>query len=178
MLLWLRWKASLLFLSFLFPFFSELTKQENPPHYTVKHNTKPEKTKESQWIWSQFWMQVVTTVAWTGAENEDTVTVAQVGSGKLNFRGAALLTAWAVIRNSWVGTYPTSIISLKSVIMKVLLWLEVSLITMIKSHIHKSQDVILIIIIFFGKMVLRIIYAINFYQHHKSKYTQTGWECE
>lgn len=27
-------------------------------------------------------------------------------------------------------------------------------------------------------MVLRIIYAINFYQHHKSKYTQTGWECE
>lgn len=43
--------------------------------------------------------------------------------------------------------YPTSIISLKSVIMKVLLCLEVSLITMIKSHIHKSQDGILIIII-------------------------------
>lgn len=47
--------------------------------------------------------------------------------------------------------YPTSIISLKSVIIKVLLWLEVCLITMIKSHIHKSQDVILIIIIFFWK---------------------------
>ena len=43
--------------------------------------------------------------------------------------------------------YPTSIISLKSVISKVLLWLEVCLITMIKSHIHKSQDGILIIII-------------------------------
>ena len=46
---------------------------------------------------------------------------------------------------------------------------------MIKSQIHKSQDVIFII---FLKMVLWIIYAINFYQHHKSKYTHAGWECE
>ena len=38
-------------------------------------------------------MQVVTTIAWTGADNEDTVTVVQVGSGKLKFRGAASLTA-------------------------------------------------------------------------------------
>lgn len=46
---------------------------------------------------------------------------------------------------------------------------------MIKSQIHKSQDAILL---FFLKMVLGKIYAINFYQHPKSKYTHTGWECE
>ena len=55
--------------------------------------------------------------------------------------------------------------------MQGLLWLEDSLITMIKSQIHKSQDAILLI---FLKMVLGKIYAINFYQHPKSKYTHTG----
>ena len=140
-LLWLRWKAPFPFLSFL----NSLSKKTHPAKLwnTLYHNTKPEKTKESWWIRGQFWTEVV------HHHCSDRVTVAQVGSGKLKFRGAALLTAWAVIRNSWVGMYPTSIISLKSVISKVLLWLEVCLITMIKSHIHKSQDGILIIIFFF-----------------------------
>lgn len=55
--------------------------------------------------------------------------------------------------------------------MKVLLLLVDSLITTIKSQMHKSQDVTLII---FLKMVLRIIYAIKLYQFHKSKDSHTG----
>lgn len=90
------------------------------------------------------------------------------------YRGGALHMAGAVISKSWVGLNPISIISLKWVMMKVLLLLVDSLITTIKSQMHKSQDVTLII---FLKMVLRIIYAIKLYQFHKSKDSHTGWEC-
>lgn len=61
----------------------------------------------------------------------------------LRYQGDALHIAWAVIRKSGVGLNPTSIISLKWVIMKLLPSLVDSLITIIKSPMHKSWDVIL-----------------------------------
>lgn len=59
--------------------------------------------------------------------------------------------------------------------MKVLLLLVDSLITIIKSQMHKKPRCYPY---YFLKMVLRILYAIKLYQSHKSKYSHTGRECE
>lgn len=102
------------------------------------------------------------TFALTWADNKD----AKLQSLKhhqapLRYQGEALHAAWAIIRKSWVGLYPTSIISLKWVMMKVVLFQVGSLIAIIKSQAHKSHNVTLII--FLKMWVLKIIYAIKFY---------------